>query len=96
MATSDTFAFWMVFCIILSIQIIVPVISIGLNEFYIDRSMPEVTSAPTISDYFTLGALEFIAIPFWTFSLPVYINLFFMLPLRILAWILILRMIRGN
>lgn len=96
MGTSDSFAFWIVLCIIVMVQVISPIVAIGLSESFTERDTPEFTSPPSLSDYFKIGVLEFVAIPFWTFSMPVYMNLFIMLPIRILGWVLLLRMIRGN
>lgn len=96
MATSDSFALWTIFLIILFVQIITSVVAVGLGEYYEEREIPDVTTPPSISDYLTLGAVQFFALPFWTFAMPLYMNLFIMLPLRIMAWILVIRMIRGN
>lgn len=97
MAKSDAIILWTVIIIIFFINIAVPIISIGFGQDYVEYDTDlEITSPPTIGDYFGIGALSILLIPFWTLGMPLYLNLSIMIPLRILAWILILRMIRGN
>lgn len=98
MATSDTFAFWIVLMVLIFINIVTPLVMVGFNYEISQNSMDSVEGlqAPSMSDYFAIGALNILAVPFWTFGFPYYINLFIMIPIRILGWILLLRMIRGN
>ena len=97
MANSDATAFWTVFVIIFFINIITPIVSLGFGKEYIEYDTDlEVNSPPTISDYFGISALNILLVPFWTLGMPTLMNLFIMIPLRVLAWILILRLIRGN
>ena len=97
MAKTDAIAFWTVFLIILFINILVPLIAVGFQEEYNEYNTEGLAdSPPTIADYFGISALNLLLVPFWTLGMPTMMNLFIMLPLRVLAWILILRLIRGN
>lgn len=96
MATSDTFAFWTVFLIIMFTNIITPYVSDAFSQTYTSHETEDVSAPPSITDFFSLSIISFITIPFWTFGMPVLMNLFIMIPLRALAYILLLRMIRGN
>lgn len=98
MPQTDTMAFWTVFLIIFFSNLIIPVVAVGFGEDYIsyDSDNADPTSPPSLSDYFGIGALSILLIPFWTLGMPTLLNLCIMIPLRVLAWILVLRMIRGN
>lgn len=95
---TDTLLFWTVFTIIFFINIITPIIALGLSEAYTshENSLADATSPPDISiSAWTISGINVLLVPFWTFGMPVYMNLFIMIPLRVLAWIILLRMIRG-
>ena len=98
MATTDALLFWSVFMIVFLINILAPVIAAGLGDSLevhdVDDANP--TDPPSASDIFTLSVFNILLVPFWTIGMPFYMNLFIMIPLRVLAWILILRLIRGN
>lgn len=95
---TDTLLFWTVFTIILFINIITPIIALGLSESYTshDNGLADANAPPEISiSAWTITGFNILLVPFWTFGMPFYMNLFFMIPLRALAWIILLRMIRG-
>lgn len=96
--TSEAYALWTIVIILTLVNVITPIVSVGMSQSYIehDSNSYESVTSPSLSDYFAIGGLSILTIPFWTFGFPVYINLLIMMPIRILGWILILRLIRGN
>lgn len=93
-ATTDTLIFWTVFCIVFFVNLIVPVVYVGLGSEQTQYSSDEadVSSPPSVG---TLTAFNLLFVPFWTFAMPLYMNLFIMVPLRVLGWIVLIRMLRG-
>lgn len=104
MASNDALAFWTVFLVIFFINILSPMVAAGLSDFDVDTGTPVINDdtgivelqSPSITDFFMISALSVALVPFWTLGLPVYVNLVVMLPLRVLGWILVLRLLRGN
>lgn len=95
MSKSDALAFWTVFLFVFFINIITPIVAEGLEQSVIGHDYDDVdaTSPPSLT--FTV-LVSILLVPFWTLEMPVLMNLFIMIPVRVLAWYLLLRMIRGN
>jgi len=98
MASTDAMAFWTVFLILFFIGISLPPIMIGLGESYTEQNTDnlEVDEAPGFTSFIAPSLINILAVPFWTFGIPSWMNLVMLTPLRVLAWYLFLRMIRGN
>lgn len=98
MAQNEAVTFWIVFCIIMAINLIIPPIAQGLGTSLDqhDSGDADAAAAPAVADFFTLTIVNLFTVPFWTFGLNSWINLFIMIPLRVLAYLLLIRLIRGN
>ena len=92
---NDATLFWTVFLIVFFINIFAPFVSEGLSDTITTHpaSDADPVSPPSL---FSISLFNVFLVPFWTLSMPFYMNLIIMIPLRVLAWYLILRMIRGN
>ncbi len=98
MASSDALAFWAVFLIVFFINIFAPIIGAGFDQQIDERDTSEIDPSTPASGLAVLGFTIFniFLVPFWTIGMPVLMNVIIMIPLRILGWILIFRMFRGN
>lgn len=98
MGKSDAMAFWVVFLIVFFINLFTPIIVSGLGSSVASHNTDEadILDPPSVGDIVSFTGLNILLVPFWTLSMPLFMNLTLMLPLRVLGWYLILRMIRGN
>lgn len=82
--------------------LIIPVVENELNDRSVDfllgdyeRDIRESSSKVTIFNIANIG-FSLITVPFWNFSLPLWFNFAFLLPMRVLWWYILLRLARGG
>lgn len=93
---TDAIAFWTVFMIIFFINIVTPYIAAGLNQATITTHDSNDANVDTPPSVFAISGFAILTVPFWTLGMPSLMNIFLMIPMRALAWYLLIRMIRGN
>lgn len=71
----------------------------GLGGSYaernIDNAEANVPETVSLGDSLVISSINILLVPFWTLTMPTWLNIAVMLPLRALGWILLIWLIRG-